>query len=364
MSRKLASVVRIATCDPIPDTDKLSVATMEGKGWKVVTGRDEYKAGDLAVYFEIDSYLPVDDDRYAFLKERCLRKFMSKSGTLLKQGLKIKTIKLRGVVSQGLLIPMSAYPELSGKFNVGDDLTEVLNVEHYDEVKDALAPQTGVSIPFDSYGQFPSEFIPKTDEERIQNLGDYFTKMKGRTFEITAKFDSSSCTMIYAPKTFPDRPFRVCSRNQDLKPNGCPMWSIAEKQMVKEALLSMYEDTGHEFALQGELVGPGVNSNRDMYTEHDWYVFRIWDITDQKFVEPDERRSMCHDYGIKHVQVIGTHVDVFDKFLTEEDLLKFAEGKTERGHEREGLVFKADDGKEPFVSFKAVSNRYLLKLCD
>ena len=109
MARKLASIVEIESCDPIPDTERLSVATMKGKGWKVVTGRDEFHSGDLAVYFEIDSYLPSEDERYAFLKDRCLKRFVSKSGNVLREGIRIKTIKLRGVISQGLLMPLSAF---------------------------------------------------------------------------------------------------------------------------------------------------------------------------------------------------------------------------------------------------------------
>jgi RNA ligase (TIGR02306 family) len=108
--RKLASIVEIATCDPIPDTDRLSVATMKGKGWQVVVGRNEFKPGDLCVYFEIDSFLDPNDERYVFLRDRCLRKFVSKSGNVLREGLKIKTIKLRGVLSQGLLMPLDKFP--------------------------------------------------------------------------------------------------------------------------------------------------------------------------------------------------------------------------------------------------------------
>ena len=113
MARKLASIVRIASVSPIPDADRLEVVEMEGKGWRVVTAKGEFHPGDLAVYFEIDSYLPPDDERYAFLRERCLRKFVSKGGSILREGLRIKTVKLRGVVSQGLVMPVAKFPELA-----------------------------------------------------------------------------------------------------------------------------------------------------------------------------------------------------------------------------------------------------------
>ena len=111
--RKLASVVAIATAEPIPDTDGLDVVTMEGKGWRVVTSRGEFSPGDRAVYFEIDSALPADDDRYAFLHARCLKAWRDKHGKVLAQAVRIRTIRLRGVISQGLVMPIDRFPEQS-----------------------------------------------------------------------------------------------------------------------------------------------------------------------------------------------------------------------------------------------------------
>lgn len=362
--RKLASIVTIATCDPIPDTERLSVATMAGKGWRVVTGRDEYKPGDRAVYFEIDSYLPADDERYGFLKERCLRRFVSKSGQVLKEGLRIRTAKLRGVISQGLLMPLDKYPEAKDKAD-GDDVTELLRVEHYDEVAEAMRPATGGNpVAADAMGKFPSDFIPKTDEERIQNLGDYFETMKGRAFEVTEKNDGSSVTVFLSPTVDAAMPFGVCSRNLRLKPEcdkGVPIpWRMVEKYSLREKLAKANAVSHTELAFQGELVGPGVNGNRDLYTDYEWHVFRIWDIKNQWFLMPGYAQDLCEDLGIPYVPVISKFMKVFDEITSMDELLKFAEGKTARGHEREGLVFKSADDK-PFVSFKAVSNRYLLK---
>ena len=367
--RKLASIVTIATSTPIPDTDRLSVATMVGKGWNVVTGRDEFKPGDKAVYFEIDSYLPADDSRYEFLKERCLRKFVSKSGQVLKEGIRIRTCKLRGVISQGLLMPIQGnYPELHDAKD-GDDVTEYLKVEHYDEVAEALKPATGGNpVAADALGKFPSDFIPKTDEERIQNLGDYFEKMKGRVFEVTEKNDGSSVTMFYSKAVDPDDPFGVCTRNLRLKreteKGTIPVpWQMFLKYDMETKLERMCAVMERELALQGELVGPGINGNRDLYTDWEWHVFRIWDISNQKFLNPNKAEELCQEFELQYVPVISSAMQVFDMFNTMDELLKFAEGKTAKGHEREGLVFKSVDDK-PYVSFKAVSNRYLLKQGD
>ena len=418
MARKLASIVEIESCDPIPDTERLSVATMKGKGWKVVTGRDEFHSGDLAVYFEIDSFLPSDDTRFEFLKDRCLKKFVSKSGNVLREGIRIKTIKLRGVISQGLLMPLSTFvgkeilvrnqlakpedvvaedgkpvsqDELADVYistlyylkditedgasptikevevGVDSDLTELLHVEHYDEVKEQLQPQTGSAISADAMSNFPSAFVPKTDEERIQNLGDWFEKMKGRKWQVTVKADGTSCTIAFSPKIDFENPGIVCSRNLRLKnitaAGDVPLyWQMNQKYNIlgklAEALVG-----GMEYAIQGEIVGPGIQKDRNKESEFVFKCFRIWDIANQKFLNPNETVAFCKEFDIPHVEVLKTDFQFFDEITTMEDALKFAEGKTKEGNEREGIVCKTcDDG--PYASFKIVSNKYLMKQED
>ena len=365
MARKLASVVEIASCGPIPETERLSVAKMVGKGWQVVVGRDEFKPGDKCVYFEIDSFIDPKDERFAFLRDRCLRKIVSKSGAVLREGLKIKTIKLRGVVSQGLIMPIDKFPEIADA-NVGDDVTEALNVEHYDEVAEQLRPLTGSAMSGDAMGPFPS-MIPKTDEERIQNLGDWFQTMKGRVWQVTQKHDGTSCTIAYSPTIDQENPEIVCSRNQRLKPvdaNGVvPVyWQMANKYKIIDRLRELYENSGRheEIAIQGEIVGPGINSDHNRENEHLFYAFRAWRIPEQRFFIPSHLVDLCKTMGIPHVNVIKEKFGFFDEITTMEDALAFADGKTPEGHAREGVVCKTvDDG--PYASFKIVSNKYLLK---
>lgn len=391
--RKLASIAKVATSVPHENADRLSVVTLEGKAWKIVTGRDEFRPGDLVVYFEIDSYLPADDARYGFLAERCLKKFCLKSGEVVDQGIRIRTVKLRGVVSQGLVMPLDRFPEVTdqivnlpvdGKEGmdaflsppgpdgvrrleevVGHDVTDILRVRHYDEIAEALRPViAGRPVPSDAMGPFPTAFIPKTDEERIQNLADWFDTMKGETFEVTEKNDGMSVTAFYSPTIDPERPFGVCSRNLRLREetqNGeVPTpWRVMRKLMAEDRIAAMCRDHGSQFALQGELVGPGINGNRDLYADYEWHVFRIWDIVNQRFVDPRQAVEMTIAYGFEYVPVIG-YVRPFDEFGSVDEILKYAEGvTTKHGREREGLVFKRVGGP-CMVSFKAVSNRYLL----
>lgn len=397
--RKLASIAKIDKTEPIEGADKIEIAKLEDKAWKVVVGKGEFKPGDLVVYFEIDSALPADDGRYAFLHERCLKKFVAKSGKVLKEVVRIKTIKLRGVYSQGLVIHLDKFPEITERIVdvpqmgemfessvetreegdaktreselvplLGADVTSLLRVEHYDELTEALRPQMGAHVmTADAYGPFPSQYIPKTDEERIQNLTEYFDnpKMKDRKFEVTVKADGTSVTMFYSPTIDALNPFGVCTRNLRLKPQTVdgkvPMpWLMAAKYGVEEKLKHWFETTQHEYALQGELVGPGIQSNRDLLTEHEWRIFRIFDITASGFLDPARTARLCREFLIPHVTVIAEELCVFRSFKDVDEILKFAEGKTARGNEREGVVFKSDDGG-PYVSFKAVSNKYLLK---
>lgn len=354
--RKLASVRIIDDVLPIENADRLEQVAIGG--WRVVVAKGEFAKGDKVVYFEIDSALPVTDERYEFLKERCLRKWMCGS-RLVCEVIRIKSIKLRGVISQGLVMPLAEFPEITDT-EIGSDVTELLNVKHYDELAEEYGRITGsAKLAGNAKGNFPTYLVPKTDEERLQNLTEYFDgRFKGVPFEVTEKFDGSSATYIYAPNARPDDPFFVCSHNLELKEEeGNLYWDIAYKYDILNALKSFWAKTGCDIAIQGEIVGPGVNGNRDQYTEHKFYVFRIYNITEGKWLSPIDRRAICTSRGIPHVKVFGTR-PIFDTLNTVDAFLSMVEGKTDRGNEREGMVFKSVDGN---ISFKVINNKYLLK---
>ena len=364
MARKLASVVEIESCEPIPETDRLSVAKMVGKGWQVVVGRDEFKKGDLCVYFEIGSYLDARDRRFAFLKDQCFRKIVSKSGTVLREGHRIETISRGGVISQGLLMPVDAFLEIEDP-EVGDDVTLLLKVESFNEVSEQLCPATGAARSGDAMCPFPA-MIPMTGEEPLQNLGDWFQTMKGTEWQVTQKHDGTSCTIAYSPTIDSENPVIVCSRNQRLKPVSetgivSIYWQMVMKYNIVEKLKMLYDDTDGdlELALQGEIVGPGINGDRNRENEHKFLVFRAWRIPEQRFYHSEHLAWLCRQVNIPHVNIIKDRFKFFDEITTMEDALKFAEGKTPEGNEREGVVCKSVD-RYPRVSFKIVSNKYLL----
>lgn len=403
--RKLAYVVDIGSLEPIPNSNNIEVAIPKGHGWKIVVQKGEFQIGDLAVMFEIDSFLDPNDERYAFLRDRCLRRFVSKSGNVLREGLKIKTIKLRGVISQGLLMPIDKFPEITSRIMerkfltctkdewqneldkictesnepldvvpyakenyivelIGANVTKLLNVEHYDEVKEQLHPVMGNPICADAMGRFPTDYVPKTDEERIQNLGDWFEKMKGRVWQVSCKHDGTSCTIAYSKMIDEENPEVVCSRNLRLKPESADgkvpvYWQMANQYDVLNKLKGLSESVGIEYAVQGEIVGPGINKCKNKEQIYKFLVFRIYDITHQKWVNPVDTVKMCESLGLEHVQIVKSNFAFFDEITTMEEALKFAEGKTAEGNEREGVVLKSIDSN-PFASCKIVSNRYLL----
>lgn len=360
--RKLATIRLIDEVSPVENADRLEQVAIGG--WRVVVGKGEFKKGDKIVYFEIDSALPVNDERYDFLKERCLKRWMN-HGELILETIRIKTIKLRGVISQGLVMPITLFPELALNFNVGDDVTEILGIEHYDELAEKCGRIQGVcKIAGNAKGNFPSHIFPKSDEERLQSLSEYFDgRFEDEEFEVTEKFDGSSATYIYSPSNRPDDPFYVCSRNLELKEEeGNLYWDIAKKYDILNKLKSFYEETGKELVVQGEIIGPGVNKNRDQYTEHEFRVYRIGDAENHETFTPGVCFETCGKLGLPHVKVIKNRFKAFKELKTMEAFLEFVKGKTDRGHEREGMVFKSNKNGE--LHFKVINNDYLLKEKD
>ena len=358
--RKLASIATIKTSVPVKNTDRLDVTRMEGKGWNVITGRDEFKPGDLVVYFEIDSCLPIDP-RYDFLKDRCLKNYRE-GEKVVYSVYRIRSMKLRGIYSQGLILPLSSFPEIKEP-KEGDDVTELLNVKLLGDLEQQYNPS--YKIGGEMMSDFP-DWLEKTDEERIQNLEELFhnDEIKNLEFEVTEKYDGASGTFVYAPE-FSTDPFFVCSRNIRLKETEDNVfWTIAKKYGIREKLEGIYNQLGISYAIQGEVVGPGINSNRDKYETVDYFVFKVKNITQNRWLTHEERYKFCAELGLKHVKVIEKAEKVFSRFFNVESLLDFVEqqnnGLTDRKHMREGFVFKSLPAGA--LSFKAVSNKYLMKI--
>lgn len=337
--RKLATVRRIDNVVAIENADAIECAVVGG--WNVVIKKGEFKAGDLAVYFEIDSWMPKELAPFLF------------EGKVFEgvEGARLRTKKLRGVVSQGLLLPLSVAFELSATTNVevvGTDLTEALGIKKWDK---PLSPQL-VGL---AKGNFPS-FIPKTDQERVQNLTKEINEFQGEEFEVTIKLDGSSIT-VYSMKDSDTGEWvdGVCSRNLDLKEGDSAFWVITKQEGIHEKIKS----TGRQLAFQGEMLNTNIQGNWEKVDKLCMFVYDVYDIDAKRYLLPEERTSLCSSLGVPHVPVLHS------KFKLEQDvkqLLEMAEGEgMNKGVKREGLVFK-HNGSD--FSFKAISNTYLLKNKD
>jgi RNA ligase (TIGR02306 family) len=330
--RKLASIRKVKEIFPIEGADRIEVAVVDG--WKVVVNKGLHKVGDDIIYFEIDSFLPIREE-FEFLRKSSYRKMVD--GT---EGFRLRTIRLRQQVSQGLIIPISI---LDGEYEMYEDVTERLNVLKYE-------PPVPAQLSGTIKGNFPSS-IKKTDEERIQNCSEFFENIKLLYYFITEKLDGTSFTNYFS-----DGNFGVCSRNLDLKRDEKQThWKVAIENNLEEKLTKL----GRNLAIQGEIIGEGIQKNRYKIKGHKLYVFNIFDIDNYEYLTKKEKVELCNELGLDMVPVISESMKIPN---TIDEILKMAEGPSllNKDVEREGFVAVSNDLKNR-VSFKAISNIFLLE---
>jgi RNA ligase (TIGR02306 family) len=373
--RKLASIRKISDIQPIEGADLIELAIVDG--WKVVVGKEVgHKIGDFVIYCEVDSFLPIREE-FEFLRKSSYRKMID------QEGFRLKTIKLRGQVSQGLIIPLSilegeeedeklGYLETTegriyqlGPYEwalvieEGADVTNMLGIVKWD-------PPMPAELAGVAKGNFPS-FIPKTDEERVQNLAKNYDKMKEQKYYMTEKLDGSSSTFYVR-----DGEFGVCSRNLDLcRPEpfveGVVMcddgverpkkentfWKVARELGIEENMLDM----SGNLAIQCEIIGEGIQGNPYRIKGQTLRVYNAFDIDAQEYLGFEHLKLTTKALGLEMVPIID---EEFTLPETIDELLKFAEGKStlNGSAEREGYVIRSHDMK---TSFKVISNNFLLK---
>jgi RNA ligase (TIGR02306 family) len=341
LTRALATIRTVDNIRPIPNADAIELAIVGG--WQCVVKKDTFKVGDLGVYFEIDSFLKIEP-RYEFLRKSSYKKLEELAGKRC-EGFKLKTIKMRGELSQGLLMPLSEFPELTDK-TPGLDVTYLLDVELYEP------PEGTAVISGNAKGKFPA-FIRKTNQERIQNAQWYLDQYKDVSYEVTEKLDGSSTTAYLK-----DGVFGVCSHNLEIK------LEEEDNSFIKIALDYGLEDRlrsiGRNLAFQGELVGEGIQKNPLKVPGKQFFLFDVWDIDKNRYLTADERHQLSFVSDL-HIPVVAQGF-LRDIAIEVKDLLKFADGISLLNNKvaREGLVFKpCSDINAP--TFKVVSNAYLLK---
>ena len=340
--RKMVTLNPVVEIKSIPGADLICAYRV--KGWWVVDQVGKYNVGDLVLYAEIDSWIPHE-----------IAPFLSKGKEPKEyngiKGERLRTIKLKGQVSQGLLLPTNLLDSTEYNNHLLDS-AETIDVYDFLNIQKWEAP-----IPLNLRGQmkgnFPA-FIRKTDQERCQNLveeiGHEFFHQ--RHFEVSLKLDGSSCTVYHNAGLV-----GVCSRNLDLKleQEGNSFVEIAKSTGLLKALIELNEN----IAVQGELMGPGIQGNKEGFDSHKLFIFDIFDIDNQCYLHFSERMDR-----ILRLKDAGYTGDIVPTYRVGpllhgnvEDLLKMADGPSINAKVREGLVFKRYDGQ---FSFKAISQKFLL----
>jgi RNA ligase (TIGR02306 family) len=285
MERKLASIRVVSELLPIEGADKIELAIIDG--WKVVVAKDVgHKVGDKVVYCEIDSFLPIKDE-FEFLRKSSYKKMSDGS-----EGFRLKTIKLRGQISQGLILPLSLIEYTNVNFEVGMDVTLMLGITKYE-------PPIPAELAGKVKGLFPS-FIQKTDEERVQNLSVDYEQWKVQSkhkFYVTEKLDGTSATFYVK-----DGEFGVCSRNLELlETEGNTFWKVARELDLENKMKSL----GKNISLQGELIGEGIQGNPYGVKGHTVRFFTGFDIDKYQKIHFIELTVMLMEMGLQYVPVLN-----------------------------------------------------------
>ena len=327
MIRKIVTVDRIVDIKPIPTADFIEMVQV--RNWKCVAKKGEFEVGDLCVYAEIDSLFPMEP-RYEFLAKNGIKSVEIDGETY--RGYRIRTQTFLGQIDQGLALPFSFFKE-DLPTEIGTDITEMLGVVKWD-----LPLYTGMGV-MNQFGVFPY-FIPKTDEQRIQNIN--ISKINGKSWRGFEKYDGTSATYFKYQGEF-----GVCCHEWQLKDDTHNLYNdMALRYKLRDVI-------PEGIAIQGEIVGPGVQGNKQKFNGKRFFLFHVFNIEKQCYIDwyTDGMFYELDRVPLKHA--------IVDTDMTIEDYLSLSSGL---GKNSEGIVWsrfspELNFGKE---SFKVINNDYLL----
>ena len=350
----LASVQVIVDLQPIPNADKIEVATV--LGWEIVVKKGEHKIGDLCAYVQIDTVVP-EKPEYEFLRERKFR---------------VRTIKLRNQISQGLILPLP-----TGEWKEGDDITDILGIKKYEKKDNNPERYEKPRMPKNWYKKiiyvfkynflyktfpklkklsrspFPKHLVSITDEERIQNMPEVLTQYAGKEFVVSYKLDGSSITIIHS-KVFGKSKFRICSRRFELHDKKNDWYRVFVSTDFSNEVLKLVSFFGtNDIIVQGEAIGK-FNGNHHNLPNEQIRLFNIY--VNGKRLNQQDFLSLCLANNIPHCpmykKIVLSHT--LPEILKESEIKDILNPHVEA----EGLVWRCIEDN---MSFKVINNKYLIK---
>lgn len=343
--RKLASIQKIWKIEPIEGADKIELAHV--LGWQCVVNKGQFHEMDLAVYFEVDSFLPISPE-FEFLRASSYKK-----SDIMGEGFKLKTMKFRGQISQGLLLPISLFPAIPADAELGADVTEILGVKKW-EIEERVT--TGGTV----IGTLPYD-IPHTDETRVQAEPGLIQAFAGLEYYISTKMDGSSHSV-----GIDENGFHVTGHNYEYKDDdSSSFYRYVKEAGLQDKMEAFVKKYGLKtLTIQGEFCAPGIQQNRLRLTKPAWYVFTVRE--DGKRVGLNRMLEVCKELQVENVPIEEVGTDLPSKYPTVEALLTRADGDYPRGGKKEGIVIRPTEPVfcqliSASLSMKVVSNKYLLK---
>lgn len=343
--RKLASIQRIWKIEPIEGADRIELAHV--LGWQCVVPKGQFQPMDMAVYFEIDSFLPIRDE-FEFLRTSSY-----KNTGIMGKGFRLRTLRFRGQISQGLLLPIRRFPEIPKDADVGTDVTELLGVRKWEIEERATTGGTVIgTLPYD---------IPHTDETRVQETPELIQAFAGLEYYISTKMDGSSHSI-----GIDENGFHVTGHNYEYKDDDSSSFYKLVKARGYQAKVQEYAKAQglKTLTIQGEFCAPGIQQNRLRLARPEWYVFTIRE--NGKRVGLKRMLQICKALDMMHVPIEEVDTDLPSKYPTVEALLQRADGEYPNGGKKEGVVIRPTEPVfcpliSASLSMKVVSNKYLLK---
>lgn len=343
--RKLASIQQIWDIEPIDGADRIELVHV--LGWQCVANKGQFKQGDIAVYFEVDSFLPIRE-QFEFLRSSSYKK-----SDILGEGFKLRTMKFRGQISQGLVLPLESFPEIPEDVTIGCDVSGILGVRKWEIEERATTGGTTI-------GTLPRD-VPHTDETRVQAEPGLIKEFSGLEYYISTKMDGSSHSVSIDADGF-----HVTGHNYEYKDDGkCSFYEWVKNAGLREKMYEFVQRNKIKtFTLQGEFCGPGIQRNRLKIKRPEWYVFTVRIDGEREGV--DNLVGVCNELGIKTVPITEWGFDLPYIYPTVDALLKRAEGDYPNGGKQEGIVIRPSipvysDLISDYLSMKVLNNKYLLK---